>query len=422
RSGLLASFLTSLISRKVTIREINEVKKLASNPDLGAYRVMAALEQMGIKLSRATCGRLLALNRSLYSIEIPKGAPREKKDMPFKATFRHEYWSVDVRYIEKHHVPDMNGPIYLISILENYSRIILASKISATKNQWDYLEVLFAAFSAVGVPKAIVSDGGKIFYCNQALAVYKALGITKERIEKRQAWQNYIETHFNIFRRMADAKFAVATSWEQALEIHRKWMQDYNHQRHWAHEKREDGRHSPASVMGWHKGTMYPESVLDRILFATRYTRYLDKHGFLRFSNWKFYAERGLAHQAVAVWVYEGTLKIEYQATTLSKYTVELQEDRRHVREVSNPRLADTPFRSPQLPLIDLSPTEWLLYWRTPQRVPARRQQQVSGIVQLPLFDVPAQEKAAGANGQDHTTLPHPFLHVISKPSNEQEP
>jgi len=51
-------------ARKVTMRDINEVKKLASNPDLGAYRVMAALEQMGIKLSRATCGRLLALNRS----------------------------------------------------------------------------------------------------------------------------------------------------------------------------------------------------------------------------------------------------------------------------------------------------------------------------------------------------------------------
>ena len=409
-------------ARKVTIREINEVKKLASNPDLGAYRVMAALEQMGIKLSQRTCGRLLALNRRLYGIEIPKGAPREKKEMPFKATFRHQYWSIDVRYIEDHRVPDVKGPIYLISVLENYSRAVLASKISPTQNQWDYLEVLFAAFSAVGVPKAIVSDSGGIFYCNQAVAVYKALGIKKERIEKRQAWQNYIESHFNIFRRMADAHLAVATSWEQALSLHRKWMQDYNHQRHWAHEKREDGCHSPAEVIGWHKGTMYPEAVLDRILFATRYTRYLDKHGFLRFSNWKFYGERGLAHQPVAVWVYEGTLKIEYQATTLSKYTVELQEDRRHVREVSNPRLADTPFRSPQLTLIDLSPTEWVLYWRTPAYAPARRKQQVPGIVQLPLFDVPIQQKAAGASGQDHTTLPHPFLHVVPKSSNEQEP
>jgi len=152
-------------ARKVTIREINEVKKLASNPDLGAYRVMAALEQMGIKLSQATCGRLLALNRNLYGIKVPKGgSPREKKEMPFKATFRHQYWSVDVRYIEEHRVPDVNGPIYLISILENYSRAVLASKISPTQNQWDYLEVLFAAFSSAGVPKAIVSDGGKILH------------------------------------------------------------------------------------------------------------------------------------------------------------------------------------------------------------------------------------------------------------------
>ena len=80
-------------ARKVTIREINEVKKLASNPDLGTYRVMAALEQIGIKLSQRTCGRLLALNRRLYGIETPKGAPREKKEMPFKTTFRHQYWS-----------------------------------------------------------------------------------------------------------------------------------------------------------------------------------------------------------------------------------------------------------------------------------------------------------------------------------------
>ncbi len=261
-----------------------------------------------------------------------------------------------------------------------------------------------------------------IIYCNQALEVYKALGITKERIEKRQAWQNYIETHFNIFRRMADAKFEVATSWEQALSIHRKWMQDYNSQRHWAHEKREDGCHSPTEVIGWHKGTMYPEAVLDRILFATRYTRNLDKHGFLRFYNWKFYGERGLAHQPVSVWVYEGTLKVEYQAVTLSKYTVELQEDRKHLKEVSNPRLADTPFRSSQLTLIDISPHEWVLFWHMPESPPAQRKHRVQGFVQLLLFDIPAQEKAVGANGTDPIAQQSPFLRLVPKRANEQEP
>jgi hypothetical protein len=28
--------------------------------------------------------------------------------------------------------------------------------------------------------------------------VYAALGITKERIEKRQAWQNYVESHLYV--------------------------------------------------------------------------------------------------------------------------------------------------------------------------------------------------------------------------------
>src|SRR3989442_8377226 len=195
--------------------------------------------------------------------------------MLFRASFRHQYLSVDVRYIEKHRIPDVKGPVYLLSILENYSRAVLASKISPTQNQWDYLEVLFAALSTAGVPKAIGSSGGGIFYCHQAMDVYAALGIEKLRIEKRQAWQNLIEAHFNIVRKMADAKFARATSWEEMITIHRKWMRDYNVQRHWAHEKREDGCHSPVQVLASHKGTMNSAEFLNLIRFATGHTRNL---------------------------------------------------------------------------------------------------------------------------------------------------
>ncbi len=127
-------------ARKTGIREINEVGKLVvESPELGAYRVRAALEQIGIHLSQATCGRLLALNRKLYGMPAPAGgAPRERKEMPYKAHFKHEIWSVDIRYIEEHNL-GFPEPIYLISVLENYSRSCLASKISSTQNQWDYL-------------------------------------------------------------------------------------------------------------------------------------------------------------------------------------------------------------------------------------------------------------------------------------------
>jgi putative transposase len=316
--------------------------------------------------------------------------------MPFKASFRHQYWSVDVRYIEEHCIPEIKGPVYLITILENYSRAVLASKVSPTQNQWDYLEVLFAALRTAGVPKAIVSDGGGIFYCNQALEVYKALGIQKERIHPKQAWENYVETMFNVVRRMADAKFADATSWREMQETHRTWVCDYNVQRHWAHRERQDGCMSPAQVLGWHKGTMYPETVLNRILFATRYTRTLDKHGYLCFHRWKLYAERGLAKEPVTIWVYDGTLKVEYQATLLSQYTVQLQEDRRHIKQVSRPSLVDTPFRSAQWTLFDLGPDDWLLYLRLPDYAIRRRKRQAKGIVQLGLFENALLQQAVG--------------------------
>ena len=407
-------------ARKAGTREIDEVGKLVQDsPELGAYRVRAALEQIGIHLSQATCGRLLALNRKLYGIEKkPPPAPRPKLEMPFKARFRQEIWSVDVRYIEEHNL-GFPEPIYLISVLENYSRALLASKISRTQNQWDYLEVLFAALSTWGAPSAIVSDGGGIFYCNQAMDVYASLSIRKERIEPRQAWQNLIEAHFNIARRMADARFARARSWEEILAVHQRFVHDYNVQRHWAHESREDGCHSPAEVLGGQTGTMYPPSVLDRILFATRYTRHLDRNGYLRFQNWKLYGERGLAKAPVTVWIYEGSLKVEHQAVTLAQYSVGLQDDRKHVQKVSNPRLVETPFRSPQLALFDLGPDEWLLYWRAPDYAPARRKRRVEGLVQPLLFDFPREEKAVGANKIGPASSPRSYLHVIPSPSDD---
>jgi hypothetical protein len=232
---------------------------------------------------------------------------------------------------------------------------------------------------------------------------------------------SYIETHFNIARKMADAKFARATSWEEALAIHRRFMHDYNVQRHWAFEQREDGKHSPAAVLGDQKGTVYPESVLSRILFATRYIRRLDKFGFLRYQDWKFYGERGLAKAKVTVWIYEGSLRVEKEAVTLSQYEIELKSDHKHVQAVSNPQTHQTPFRSPQLALFDLGPDGWILYWKKDDQVSAKRRRRVDDITQLPLFDLPPREMAVGAEEGSSTTPPRTHLHPVPKQPMWQE-
>ncbi len=115
------------------------------------------------------------------------------------------------------------------------------------------------------------------------------------------------------------------------------------------------------------------------------------------FQDWRLYGERGLAHHKLSIWVYEGTLKVEYQAVTLSKYHVELEEDRKHLKSVGHPRLAETVFRSPQLTLFDLGPDEWILYWKAQPYARRRRPRLVSGIIQPVLFKVPVEEKAAEA-------------------------
>lgn len=193
----------------------------------------------------------LALNRRLYGLSGPQERLREKTFLPFAATRRHQVWAVDVRYLEDgkiHHLG--GGNIYVISVLDCYSRAILASALSRTQDLMAYLMVLFAAIRQHGSSKQLISDGGSIFRAKQAQRIYAALKIQKKQIDKRQAWQNLIETQFNVMRRMADLDFGQAQTWEELQNAPDHFVVEFNVQPHLAHRARQDNRHSPAEVLG----------------------------------------------------------------------------------------------------------------------------------------------------------------------------
>ncbi len=374
--------------RKVTLKVTNEVRKLQENPLLGKFRVHTALLRMGIEISPATCARIMAANRQLYGLEKPKREGRAKLEMPFKASRRHEFWSADIRYVEEHLLPDPK-PVYVITIFENFSRSVLASAISVTQNQWDYLAVLADAIRRYGAPEALVTDGEGQFYSSQALQFYDMLGIRKERIEPGEPWQNYAETLFSIQRRLADHAFSNARTWSEIQQAHQTWWHNYNSEHHYAHRERQDGRHSPTEVLRGMLGLTFPEEVLSRALYATQFTRHLDRHGYLKFKHWKFFGENGLAGEEVSVWVYEDTLKVEHQATTLSLYSVRLSSNQRQITSVTNARRLETHFRSPQLDLWQISETEWLLALRRPEPIARKKQGKIITFVEqliLPSF------------------------------------
>jgi transposase InsO family protein len=316
------------VALKTTLRAVATVKRLQQNPELGAWRIHAALKRLGISLSARTCGRILALNRRLYGLDGPKAEPHEKKPMPFAATRRHQTWAVDVRYLEDgkiHHLG--GGNIYVISVLDCYSRAILVSAISRTQDLTAYLMVLFAAIRQHGSPETLVSDGGSSFNSSSS-------------------------STFSRTGRIA----------------------------------RQDNRHSPAEVLGWVSGRLRTPEELHRIFYATRFGRVLDKAGYLRFRCWRLYGEAGLARYPAAVWLYRETLTVEFADQPIAQYSVAYQPDHTHLLAVTDPRLFETQYRSSQLPLWELGDGDWLkILWLGPN-APRRPKRAVIGA-QLPLFE-----------------------------------
>ena len=348
---------------------------------------------MGIHLSPRTCGRILALHRALGAPHPTASISHEPQPMPFAAQRRHQYWSVDIRYLDDHQL-GTGKPAYVISVLENFSRAILASAISPRQDLTAYLIVLRAAIETHGAPEVLVSDSGSIFKANQARAIYAALGIQKTAIDQGQPWQNYIETHFNVMRRMADHHYAKATTWAELQVTHERFFHNYNHQAHFAHRDRTDDRRSPATVLGWVQGAWCEPADLDR-LFRLRSIRSITASGSIRFRHWRLYAERGLVGARAAVWVSGEALTLEYETETLAQYRVALAANGRGLQAVNEPRFFATDHGSPQpfLPVLDE------VGWEPAQRLPPYRARSVHAGAsrQEHLFDLEEDDVTASA-------------------------
>ncbi len=362
-------------------------KKQEENQLLGEYRRFGALKQLGITVPPRTCGRIMAENRQLYGLYPPPKEPHKPKPHPFSATARHERWCLDIRYLEKHRIPEVKGPFYVITVMDAFSRAILSSAIFQRQDLACVLIVLYAAVERFGAPKALITDNGAVFRAKQLLAICEALDIEKEYIHPRQSWENLVETHFNVMRRMSQVHFEQVTSWEGAKAAHERFVTDYNAQPHWAHRKRDDNRFSPAEVLGWVTTKLRTPEQLHRIFYAMRFLRHLDRLGYVHFRRWKLYGEETLARSPAVVWVHGDALTVEFEETPLTQYTVRYQPDKKHFKDVPDARRFETPYSSRQGRLWELDDTMWQLAKRLPEYAPRRPHRKQTGYVQLPLLE-----------------------------------
>lgn len=369
-------------------------QKQQDNPLLGEWRMHAALKQAGISISPKTCGRIMAENRRLYSLDAWPKEPRAAKPHPFTATYRHERWCLDIRYIEHHQIPEIKGPFYVITVLEAFSRAILSSDIFQGQDLGCVLIVLYSAIEQFGPPDHLITDNGGVFRAKQLLRICESLHIDKEYIKPRQSWMNLVETHFSVMRRMSQYQFEQATSWEGAKLAHRRFVEDYDHQVHWAFRHRTDNRHTPAEVLGWTDiQRLRTSAELHRIFYATRFLCRLDRLGYAHFRRWKLYGEEVLARHPAVIWLHGGALTIEHAEMPLAHYSVEYQPDKKHFREVPTAERLVTPYRSLQAQLWELDDKLWKLATKLRDYAPRKRRPQPPGARQDPLF--PPDEAAS---------------------------
>jgi transposase len=311
---------------KVTLPVVATVKELQEQSAIGAFRMAAALKQQyGIELSPATCGRIMAKNRDLYGIRVaPSRPPAPKKPMPFATAIPHRWWSVDLCYIEQHHVPDVSGPLYSWTILDNASRSIVASAPTKTQTLWDFLTVLFTAIYVHGAPIGLVSDGGGVFRATVATQLFAELGIEKAQIQKRRPWQNYVESHFRTMKLMESYRLEAATSWEEFCAIHARFVGDFNHQAHFAYQEREDGLRTPSEVLGDARGRQVAVPTLQHLFELLLTQRKVDAQGYIRYHHWRVYGDEGLAGEQASVWLGKETrtLTLAYDGAPLAQYAV----------------------------------------------------------------------------------------------------
>ena len=90
-------------------------------------------------------------------------------------------------------------------------------------------------------------------------------------------------------------------------------------------------------VLEWVRGRSVERARLHQLFGAVQFLRTVNRYGFISVPRFYIYAEQGLSRQRVAIWIYEGELRLEYQETLLARYRCAYDQRQRRLRDVSDP-------------------------------------------------------------------------------------
>jgi transposase InsO family protein len=319
-----------------------------AHPDAGEFRIWSLLARS--EVSVRTIGRVMALNRLVYDDipHVPKRGVRPAPGLhPYKAVHRHQYWFIDGRRMDF----AIDGVHWWsLIILEGYSRTMLAGMIAPTEATWVALMVLYTACLHYGAPASLVSDSGGAYTSADFEAVCARLQIQHETIVSTQgeSYQNWMETHFNVQRRLYDYQFSWARTPAELEQHHQAFIQLYNTTAHQGLLKDRRLPPIPLEVLGEAKGRIYAPDELARQFSHALFPRATNRHGCVTLHSYHFYVEEGLPQTQVLLWVAGTQLRAMFEGGGAGRVPLPLwlagpPRDRYRRRGVSSHTVCLTP-------------------------------------------------------------------------------
>jgi transposase/transposase InsO family protein len=357
-----------------------------AHPDAGAFRIWSLLAREDISVR--TVGRVMALNRQVYD-DIPHqrkhAAKQPPQPHPYKATRPHQYWFIDGRMMDF----ALEGVRWWsLIMLAGYSRTILAGAVAPAEASWVALMVLSTACLRYGVPEGLISDSGGAFTSNAFEAVCTRLQIDHKPTEstKGESYLNWMETHFNVQRRLFDYQFSLTTTPGEFERVHQTFIETYNTTAHQGLLRDQFDPPIPIHVLGESKGRIFTQEELARKFSRALFPRTTNRHGCVTLHSYHFYVEAGLPQTQVFLWVYGEQLRAVLDHVVLAEYHCRYDWREHKVKDIRDGVFYATRFASPQGSLVPLTPQESLVLYRP--KPMARQARRPSPAQQLWLFEL----------------------------------
>jgi transposase InsO family protein len=194
----------------------------AQHPSFGKQRLAHVLYHQGVRISPNTVQRIL---RKQAPSVPPVPCPRRHWHA-FEALAPHVLWAMDICYLytRKHDGFDR----YLITILDDHSRTVIASGLYERQTVSEVVEVLKAAVLTYGVPRQLVCDHGSQFTCSEFRRVCAMIHLAVDYAPPQYPqYKGKIERFF----RTARSEMPRAQTPEMATGLHAVWIEAYNHDR-----------------------------------------------------------------------------------------------------------------------------------------------------------------------------------------------